>query len=160
MNGLVRTTPRGMIVRHFDLAMAEARMDECLEIVRQFHPMSWTRENVLIELPGKWDVSLAAIKEDGALCGFSVNSLREESLYIHLLVVHELFRGRGVGSALLARASELATERAGVRCLRLKTTVDWVDTMRFYLRHGFVVRDKLPETQQYVLELPVRGGVT
>lgn len=154
----MRTTAERYTLRTFDRTLAEARMSEFLEIVRQFPAMNWTRDNLLMELPGKWEVSIAALQEVGALCGFSVNSLREDSLYIHLLLVPESLRGQGIGAALLARACELANGYPYVRCIRLRTTISWTDTLRFYERNGFQVREELLETQQYVMELPVRDS--
>ena len=137
--------------------LAEERMPEFLEILGQFPVMNWTSDNLLMELPSKWDVSLAALHRSGDLCGFSINSLRENSLYIHLLLVSESLRSQGIGAALLARACELAAEYSHVMCIRLRTTISWTDTLKFYERNGFFVREEMPETQQYVMELPVRN---
>ncbi len=152
------TPTTGYTVRTLDRALAEARAADFLTVLRQFPEMKWTRDNLLVELPGKWEVSLVVCDEADTVCGYAVNSLRGDSLYIHLLVVAESQRGQGLGTQLLARALELAGERPGVRCLRLRATIDWTDTLKFYERVGFVVRDELPETRECVLELPVKGG--
>lgn len=156
MNKLARTPAGRYTLQTLDRRLAEARMAEFLEIVRQFPAMNWTRDNLLMELPSKWDVSIAALHELGPVCGFSVNSLREQSLYVHLLLVPKSLRGQGIGAAMLARARELATNYPHINCIQLRTTISWTDALRFYQKRGFFVREELIETQQYLMELPVR----
>jgi GNAT superfamily N-acetyltransferase len=53
------------------------------------------------------------------------------------LHVAERFRGQGIGTQLLARASEIASERGAYR-LQLTSNLERTQAHRFYLREGFL----------------------
>ena len=63
-------------------------------------------------------------------------------VYIEDFIVDEAHRGRGLGSAMLALAEDLALERGCVR-MDLDVLQDSVDSQRFYVRHGFVDQKRL-----------------
>ena len=86
---------------------------------------------------------VVAESPDGSLAGVLQVSIRlstwEAAPYAYLedFFVDEPFRGRGTGSALLARAVEIARERGCVRIdLDVLTASD--AARAFYARHGFV----------------------
>jgi GNAT superfamily N-acetyltransferase len=146
---------RSWEIIQLDRSVAENRARDLLELIREFPVMRWSRDNLLRELPGKWDVSLAALRDDGTICGLSVNSLKDDSLYIHLLLVARSVRGEGVGTALIARCRDLARRHDQVRCLRLRTTVAWTEVLKFYQRNGFVVATEESESGQYIMEMVI-----
>lgn len=79
----------------------------------------------------------AIVAYDGDLqAGFAV--YRVEGPFMEILGIKAAVRQQGVGSALLDHLETLARDQ---RCqaLRLCTTNDNLDALRFYLRRGFVV---------------------
>jgi len=55
------------------------------------------------------------------------------------MAVHDEFQGRGVGTALLAAAIDLADNWLGLRRLELHVYADNAAGIRLYEKHGFVV---------------------
>lgn len=53
--------------------------------------------------------------------------------------VHDDFRGRGVGTALLAAALDLADNWLGLRRIELEVYVDNAAAIRLYEKHGFAI---------------------
>jgi ribosomal protein S18 acetylase RimI-like enzyme len=76
---------------------------------------------------------------------------------IRVLVVDVLFRGRGVGSALLA-AAEAALARSGVVRAWLVTTNDNLAALRFYQRRGWRLAALHPGAVD-VARLTVKPGI-
>lgn len=82
--------------------------------------------------------------------GFLIYDLSDSTLEI--LFVKTLQKYKGVGSALLKRAEEIALEN-NCSLLRVYTTNDNLDAFRFYQRRGFVVFSYEINTFQETLEL-------
>ena len=76
-------------------------------------------------------LSLTLRGEDGAVAGGLYATSAYDWLIVELVLVPEAMRGRGVGSALLARAEEIARARG---CIGI-----WLDTFSFQAR-GFYER--------------------
>jgi ribosomal protein S18 acetylase RimI-like enzyme len=77
---------------------------------------------------------LVAEEEDGRLLG--VLTYIVTGAECEVLTLHADERRRGVGSALIAEVERIAA-RAGCTRLRLTTSNDNVDALRFYQRRGF-----------------------
>jgi ribosomal protein S18 acetylase RimI-like enzyme len=77
-----------------------------------------------------------------------------------IVSLNALTRGRGVGTALLSAAREVAAD-AGCRRIWLVTTNDNTPAMRFYERRGFrqsaVYRDALDRSRVLKPEIPEIG---
>ena len=58
------------------------------------------------------------------------------SWYVHILAVHPEFRGRGVGSALLSKAEDIA-RLAGATRIALIVEEANAGALKLYLRDGF-----------------------
>jgi GNAT superfamily N-acetyltransferase len=78
---------------------------------------------------------------EGGLTGVATYVLEGEEC--ELLTLHAATRLTGIGSALLTAVQDLAHE-AGSRRLRVTTTNDNVDALRFYQRRGFRLARILP----------------
>lgn len=150
---------QAFVIKRISREFTESRSLEFLEISKQVPGLCWTEQNLLMELPDKWVVSLVAIDNDGLISGYSINSIRDDSLYVHLLVVKGALRGEGIGSALLMHARDIARSHLVVHCIRLVTTISWTGAVSFYLRNGFSVKCELSETNQYILELAIQKPI-
>ena len=79
---------------------------------------------------------------DGNVVGFG--SLHIELLLRHVglggeiqeLIVHETFRGKGIGKKLVSRLEQEALKR-GCVSIEVTTRKRWFDAQRFYVRMGF-----------------------
>lgn len=89
----------------------------------------------------------------GAMLGGLIAETRWHWMFVEALWVSDVLRGRGHGSALLARAEAIAWAR-GAR----KATLDTAEFQArgFYLRHGYRVfaqqEDLPPESRRYFME--------
>lgn len=85
-------------------------------------------------------LNLFAFDEVGVAIGAIFANTQFLWLKLDVMIVHDSWRGKGVGTALLARAEELATAR--------NCTYVFVDTMEnqapgFYEKSGYTVAGKL-----------------
>jgi ribosomal protein S18 acetylase RimI-like enzyme len=138
-----------------DRSTAEARLDELEKRFRQFPDLGWTREQILAERPGKWEQSVVAVDGDG-VAGFSINSLRDGHLYVHVLFVGPEHRRTGLGRALVEHLVERA-RGAGLAAIDLRVALDNTSALRFYLTCGFQIAAVEVDEQQLVLSRPVPG---
>ena len=104
----------------------------------------WTDENLLLDLPEKWDLSIVGY------CGkpicYAIQSTKwNNRVHIHHFMVHRDYRNQGVGARLLARVKERAFTRKNLLSLNVARTNH--RAMTFYERQGFSL-DKY-EDQQY-----------
>ena len=86
--------------------------------------------------------------KDSQPCGLVVYRVAQDVLEV--LAIKALEKHRGVGSLLLGEAERVARAR-GCSALRLTTTNDNLDALRFYQRRGFVVRAYRPNAFQQIL---------
>lgn len=66
-----------------------------------------------------------------------------ESFYINMLAAYPSFRGRGIGTALMAKADGLAIE-AGCKLISLGVFETNTDALRLYRRLGFEMLESRP----------------
>jgi ribosomal protein S18 acetylase RimI-like enzyme len=90
----------------------------------------------LDDLPG-----FAAVSADGAVAG--VVTYQIETDVCEVVSIDSVVQGQGVGTALLEAACQAAAA-AGCRQVRLITTNDNVDALRFYQRRGFALTELRP----------------
>jgi [ribosomal protein S18]-alanine N-acetyltransferase len=77
------------------------------------------------------------------LAGFGIMRYREDDAHLHLLAVHERYRGAGLGSALLSWLEEPA-RLAGLRAVVVESRADRPYVRSFYERNGYCVIAQLP----------------
>ena len=87
---------------------------------------------------------------DAQPCGLVIYDIEEDSLVI--LAIKALEKHRGIGSMLLAESERLARS-AGRSAIRLTTTNDNLDALRFYQRRGLVVSAYRPSAFREILRL-------
>ncbi len=108
----------------------------------------------LDDLPG-----FAAFSADGTVAG--VVTYLIEGDVCELVSIDAVVQGMGVGTALLEAACDAAAA-AGCRCVRLITTNDNVDALRFYHRRGFALTELRPdavdESRRMKPQIPLVGA--
>jgi len=82
-------------------------------------------------------VNLVAVAA-GAVVGLLSLAIDRGEASVVLLTVYPDFQGKGVGSALLTAANDLAAKR-GLNFLRAAITNDDIPQIYFYQRHGFAI---------------------
>lgn len=95
----------------------------------------WLRGNFLVDLPGKWQCSWAAV-QDGRTVAFVIASVKVDSIHVHRIAVASEVRGNGIGSVLLERVARCAVE-LDMPWVTLRVAADNLGAIRFYDRLGF-----------------------
>jgi ribosomal protein S18 acetylase RimI-like enzyme len=113
-----------------NIALIEAKF-------REFPEVPWTCDQILMDLPGKWEHSLIVWQGD-TIVGFSFNSLKETGLYIHALFVAPEFRRRSVGSMILETIRKRAAD-LGLLAIQLKVATSNNRALQFYLQCGLTI---------------------
>jgi ribosomal protein S18 acetylase RimI-like enzyme len=108
----------------------------------------------LDDLPG-----FAALSADGAVAG--VVTYQIEADVCEVVSIDSVVQGEGVGTALLEAACQAAAA-AGCRRVRLITTNDNLDALRFYQRRGFALTELRPgaveESRRMKPQIPPVGA--
>lgn len=94
------------------------------------------------------------IKVDGLLAGFFVLRPQDNDLLLDHFYLHPDFQQRGLGSAVIELV--LAEADAQGKIIYVGALRD-SDANRFYLRHGFVLRE-LAEFDNYYLRYPLQDN--
>lgn len=109
------------------------------EMGLHFSDEPWDERNFLYPVPGKPELSLAALEAGERVVAFWMASCSphpEVGVYTHRVAVHPAARGRGVGRRLLE--PHLArSRRRGHRRLSLSVSALNPGALRFYRRAGF-----------------------
>ena len=84
---------------------------------------------------------------------------RELGDTVELLAIKAARKNQGIGSALLSEVEDMARQRS-IRCIRLSTTNDNLDALRFYQKRGFRVSAYLVGAFDDVLRLKGEAVVT
>lgn len=108
----------------------------------------------LDDLPG-----FAAVSADGAVAGVVTYLIEPDACEV--VSIDSVVQGEGVGTALLEAACQAAAA-AGCRRVRLITTNDNVDALRFYQRRGFTLTELRPgavdESRRMKPQIPLAGA--
>jgi len=139
-----------MIIRDFDYG----DLQQVMEIVYSSFKEYYTSDFFL----SIWQASpegFMIAQEEGKIIGFVIGVISEaETLRILMICVREGYRNRGIGSELMHR---LIKKFNNVRKIRLEVKVTNKDAIKFYKKHGFVIKETLPEfypdnTDGYLME--------
>jgi len=108
----------------------------------------------LDDLPG-----FAAVSADGAVAGVVTYLIEADTCEV--VSIDSVVQGEGIGTALLEAACQAAAA-AGCRRVRLITTNDNVDALRFYQRRGFALtelrRGAVEESRRMKPQIPEVGA--
>ncbi len=142
-----------------DIAVQSVR--ELLALFNDFPELEWTRDNLLHELPMKWELSLIAFDDQDQPIGLIICSRKKTAVYVHLMLVSTVHRRSGVGSELLMQVVDRAIhshKAFGPTSVQLQTNTTWTAAIEFYRRNGFRIIGDLGSKQRLLqLDLPNRG---
>ena len=125
------------------------RLPEILSLFEETPELPWTKKEIMMDVPQKWLVS-AALFEEHVLRAVSFNSVQDNFLYIHAIVVDKNHRRKGVGNVLLRQLQIRArTDFEGIR-LRVHDTN--VGARKWYEQQGFQEVAQEADEEQSVLE--------
>ena len=116
-----------------------------------------------IEELGKTDADWLVALDDGLVVGYVGLQMMVDEGHIVNLAVAPAARGRGIGSALLARALEAASER-GARLVTLEVRENNLEAERLYRRYGFEAVGRRPRyytdtgEDALIMTLELEGG--
>jgi len=98
---------------------------------------NWRSENVLMELPDKWRLSLLALSRGGP-AAYAVVSRKLDAAHIHHLIVGASGRRQGIGKRMLLEIASTCV-REGIGRITLKVSTSNQSAVAFYERWGFRV---------------------
>lgn len=96
----------------------------------------WSLDHFLLDLPDKWNLSLAVFADGDEPLGYAVASRKGQHAHLHHLAVRADRRRHGLGKRLLV-ALEDAARTKGFGRLTLKVADRNTDAQRFYARYGY-----------------------
>lgn len=116
--------------------MCAADLEEVLAIESASFSRPWTRTHFEDELASPFGHPVVALAPDGALAGYLCLKQVLDEAEILDVAVHQGFRGRGVGKALVQWALSFCRER-GVELLLLEVRAGNAEAIGLYRRLGF-----------------------
>jgi sialic acid synthase SpsE/GNAT superfamily N-acetyltransferase len=122
----------------------EANSESLLELLSGWSYLNWTRDNLLYELPNKWELSYA-FYVNNTLAGFFIGSTKiEGAFYMHLLYVSKSFRSQAIGSYLFNYIKRL-TKKYQLTCIEFRCPESNTGALQFYQREGCEIINKLQD---------------
>jgi len=138
---------RAMLETDYDQVMALWK--SCPEV--ELNSADDSREGMIRFIRRNPDTCFAA-EEDGQLVGVILSGNDGRRGYIYHAAVSPAMRGRGIGSALVGAVLDKMRE-FGIGKVGLLTFKDNEEGIRFWGRHGFVVRDDLYYHSNVLVEM-------
>jgi len=118
---------------------ASAHASELLGLSADMQWESWTAENLLRDLPEKWQRSRVIRREQSPI-GYAILSRKPQSVHVHHLIVGPNHRGAGLGDALLQDA--MHQSRDAKLPLTLKVHESNNQAIEFYRRYGLAMGER------------------
>lgn len=113
-----------------------AKLSDLAYICRDVPHENWEDNQYLIDLPGKWDLSIVSLSGDN-LIGYIIASEKEFSVaHIHKFIVNPSYRGQGIGKKMLDEFIKISGKNNTK--ITLKVYHDNIDAIRFYQNQGFM----------------------
>ena len=112
-------------------------IDLLLDETKSFKFETWGKDNFLMELPCKWELSIVA-KKYGKILGFSFNSRKGQAMHIHYFYVFQTQRNNQTGLLMLQKCIGLAQ---GYRLskITLKCNISNYRALKFYIKNDFEI---------------------
>jgi ribosomal protein S18 acetylase RimI-like enzyme len=101
---------------------------------KAFQNLSWDENSFFFQLPGKFDNSFIVYKNK-KIIAFCINSIKEDSLYIHRIVVDSKYKNNGIGSKMIYfLLNDMSHQK-----ITLKVNVNNIFAINFYFKHNFKI---------------------
>lgn len=94
----------------------------------------WEKEHFLLDLPSKWEISMAIIN-DSEIIGYIIASEKRTSIHIHKFMVDCNYRGKGYGSKMLHQFEEKT--KSYNKKYTLKVYKNNLKAIKFYENHNY-----------------------
>jgi N,N'-diacetyllegionaminate synthase len=122
----------------------ETNSNELLALLSGWSYLNWTKENLLYELPNKWELSYAFYIND-ELAGFFIGSTKiEGTFYMHLLYVGDTHRRKLIGNYLFNQIKRLAKKHQ-LHKIEFRCPESNISALKFYQREGCEIITKLKD---------------
>ena len=141
--------------------MVRATIPEEQPKIREFITAQWGDPRVVAHGTVYYPETLPAfvVQEDGAWIGLITYTMEGDACEV--VTIDSLRGGKGIGKAMIEAVAETA-KAAGCRRLRLITTNDNLNALRFYQKRGFVLvavhRDAVTRARQVKPSIPLLGN--
>jgi len=130
-----------LTLRSFTKQDFEAHESDFLAIAADIEDENWTAENFLVDLPGKWELSVTAWSDGRPVAYAVVSRKADDTAHLHHFMVTNAFRGQGLGQRLLVEAERRA-EASGCARMTLKVATGNAGARRFYTVLGYAAGEK------------------
>ena len=110
-------------------------IDLLLSETKSFNFETWDKENFLLDLPCKWELSVVA-KNYGEILGFSFNSQKGQAMHIHFFYVFQTQRNNQTGLLMLKKCIRLA-QGYKLSKITLKCNIGNYRALKFYVKNDF-----------------------
>ena len=119
--------------------LVNKEMSTILDLFSNFDELRWTEDQILINLPSKWEVSIGVF-DNNQLVAFSFNSVKTDILYIHALFISEEYRSTGLSHKMMTEMNSIM-KSLNLNKIGLKVGFRNTQALRFYLSEGFEIID-------------------
>jgi ribosomal-protein-alanine N-acetyltransferase len=115
--------------------MVLENMGYLIEIDKTILDDPWAFDNFLMDLPHKWEFSLAVL-ENERIIGFLICSVKESNIHVHRIAVSPEHHGNKTGCALM---NHLLADcyKSGIKGVTLKVQNFNIKAQKFYEKLGF-----------------------
>jgi ribosomal protein S18 acetylase RimI-like enzyme len=140
-----------ILIKILEREVLESRITEFVRILSGEPHEYWEEDHFRKDLPGKFDLSIVAMKGD-LIAGYIIASLKNEGPYIHKFMVHNDMRGKLLGEKMLQFFESNALNK-GYNSVTLTVIEENEAAIRFYKRHDFIIsgRKKATDGNYYLL---------
>ena len=126
-------------------------IDAIIRDTSDFEYNNWKEENFLLDLPDKWEFSIALF-DGSSITGFSINSRKSDVFYMHFFYILKKYRKSKAGEGLLNACENKAAENK-LQIVRLKCNKNNFAALNFYLKNGYAInKTDLHDSNLYLLE--------
>jgi ribosomal protein S18 acetylase RimI-like enzyme len=115
----------------------DENIDLLLNETQSFKFETWNKDNFLMDLPRKWELSIVA-KSGNEIVGFSFNSQKEGAMHIHYFYVFQTYRNNKLGVLMLKKCIDLVRQYK-LQMITLRCNVSNYRALEFYLKNDFAI---------------------
>jgi len=150
MNNLKGQINKTLSIEKMNKEKLIIHLEEIIRETREFQYQNWNEKNYLLELPHKWEYSIFS-KLKGELVGFSINSQKSNSLYIHYFFVFTAHRSKNVGESMIEECINIAKQN-DIPGITLKCHIENYNAINFYMKFGFCITGIELSNNLYIMQ--------